>query len=551
MTKLYFTLTTLNFEINSKFWQTLKKFLEKQTFLGLFYVLGVISIITFTYYYSNGLGLAYNDARSHLDIGRRVVEGLKPGVAQIGSVWLPLPHLLMIPTIWNDFMWHSGLAGAFVSMISYVVTGMLVYKFLQLLKVGMLGRIVGVSIFALNNNILYLQSTAMTELLLLATMTAGVYELTKWHKDSNILNLIKASFYIMLSTLVRYDGWFLFLFALGLVILQILRKNNFKISFNTLRHTEGVTLLFCTLGALGILGWFVWNLLIFKDPFYFAFGPYSAHAQQQQLEGAGNLATKGNLLLSVVYYLYALVYNSTAAFAILGFAGSLLLWFDKNVKTSIKFAYSALTAPLIFNIIALFLGHSVLFIQGLSGNTWFNVRYGVMMIPSIAVFIGFLIHKLKNIKYALLGLIVMVTFFHFTSFDAVTIDDARVGASQKNVTQVSSWLNKNAKNKEGFVLISAASHDAIIFSSGLPMSKFIHEGTGKYWEEATVNPEKWARWIIMRSHDENDSTFKAVSQTADLEHYRLVEKYPFADIYELKEEYLPNLITKPIIGKQK
>lgn len=33
---------------------------------------------------------------------------------------------------------------------------------------------------------------------------------------------------------------------------------------------------------------------------------------------------------------------------------------------------------------------------------------------------------------------------------------------------------------KGFVLISAASHDAIIFSSGLPMKKCIHKGTGTY-----------------------------------------------------------------------
>src|SRR6185295_13017237 len=101
-----------------------------------------VSVCMFAHYYQNGLGLAYNDARSHLDIGRRVVEGLKPGLAQLGSVWLPLPHLLMVPTIWNDFMWHSGLAGALQSMISFVVTGVLIYYFLRFLKVGVFGRLV-------------------------------------------------------------------------------------------------------------------------------------------------------------------------------------------------------------------------------------------------------------------------------------------------------------------------------------------------------------------------------------------------------------------------
>ena len=38
--------------------------------------LTIISVYFFVHYYQNGLGLSYNDARSHLDIGRRVVEGL-------------------------------------------------------------------------------------------------------------------------------------------------------------------------------------------------------------------------------------------------------------------------------------------------------------------------------------------------------------------------------------------------------------------------------------------------------------------------------------------
>lgn len=539
----------LTLDIN--FLSRLGKFLQKSALPIIIYLLVTISVGSFLYYYFNGLGLAYNDARSHLDIGRRVVEGLKPGMAQLGSVWLPLPHVLMIPTIWNDFMWHSGLAGAIVSMISFVATGVLIYKFLEKIGVGIFGRLVGILIFVANINILYLQSTAMTELLLLALMTAGTYELMLWHKTGKVLNLLKSAFWIMLSSLTRYDGWFLFVFASALVVFNVWRKNNFKINWTTITKIEGTYVFFATLASLGIFLWFLWNQLIFKDALYFAFGPYSAHSQQDQLDAAGILATKGDIILSVKHYMYALIYNSNLFISFIAFLGAVYLWADKKVETGIKFAAIALTAPLIFNIVALFLGHSVLFIQGVSGNTWFNVRYGVMMMPSIAIFVGFLTDRLKQLRYALLGLILMVVAIQFTSYDAVTIDDARVGSSQKNVSEVSNWLGKNAKDKDGFVLISAASHDAIIFSSGLPMSKYIHEGTGKYWESGTTNPERWARWIIMRSYDDNDATWKAVSRTPDINNYNLVQKYPFADIYELKPEFLPNLNTKPVLGKQK
>lgn len=507
-------------------------------------LLSTISVVSFLYYYHNGLGLAYNDARSHLDIGRRVVEGIKPGLAQLGSVWLPLTHILMAVTIWNDFMWHSGLAGAIQSMISFVCTGVLIYLFLKELEVDMFGRVLGVAVFAANINVLYLQSTAMTELLLLATMTAGVYYFMLWYKYDRIFDLIKSAFWVMLSTLVRYDGWFLFMFVMGVLWLWLFVKKGWH-------EAEGMTVLFATLAGFGIFLWFLWNLVIFKDPLYFAFGPYSAHSQQDQLAAAGVLATKNNWFLSAKIYLYALAYNSGAFSVVLGLIGAIVLWMNRKLPLGVRVSTTVLMAPLLFNILALYLGHSVLFIQGLSGDTWFNVRYGIMMMPSIGIFVGYLAHRARSMRYLLAGLLLFVTFFAFNSGDAVTIDDARVGSSQKNVSEVSGWLARNVPDQKGFVLISAASHDAIIFSSGLPMKRFIHEGTGAYWLSATQNPDRWARWIIMRTYSDDDQTWRLVSKSPGFARYDLIEKYPFADIYQLKPEYLGDLNTETTLGKQK
>src|SRR3989344_6438450 len=445
---------------NNRLINFIKKFLDKYIVQIVLLVLVLISVVSFLVFYDNGLGLAYNDARSHLDIGRRVVEGLKPGFAQLGSVWLPLPHALMIPTIWNDFMWHSGASGALVSMASFVGTGIIIYKFLEKLGVGMVARLFGVLVFTANVNILYLQSTAMTELLLIFTMTAAVYELMLWHKEDKVTSLIKSGFWMMMASLIRYDGWFLLAFGSALIILNAFKKHGAKAA-------EGMFILFATLAGFGIGLWFLWNLLIFKDPLYFIFGPYSAYVQQEQLATAGVLATKGNLLFSIKIYLYALAYNSNTFILLLGAIGAIVFWMDKKIKTSIKIAASALFAPLIFNILALYMGQSVLYIQGLTGSTWFNARYGIMLMPSLAIFIGFLVDRIHNLRPTLLGLLVFVTFFAFVSGDAVTIDDARVGSSQKNVSEVAGYLHDQALNEKGFILISAASHDAIIFSSGL------------------------------------------------------------------------------------
>src|SRR3989338_8505791 len=147
---------TLSFTIQRSRLVAIHHWFEKHAATLVLFLLTTFSTLGFIFYYLNGLGLAYNDARSHLDIGRRVVEGLKPGLAQLGSVWLPLPHILMAPTVWNDFMWHSGLAGAIQSMASFVATALLIYAFLRKLGVGLLGRLFAVAVFAANLNILYL-----------------------------------------------------------------------------------------------------------------------------------------------------------------------------------------------------------------------------------------------------------------------------------------------------------------------------------------------------------------------------------------------------------
>ena len=47
----------------------------------------------------HGALLNYGDAVAHLHIARRVFDSHRPGLSQLGSVWLPLPHLLMIPFV--------------------------------------------------------------------------------------------------------------------------------------------------------------------------------------------------------------------------------------------------------------------------------------------------------------------------------------------------------------------------------------------------------------------------------------------------------------------
>ena len=58
-----------------------------------------LGIFSFLFFYRHGDVLLYGDAVAHINIARRVFDSKTPGLLQLGTVWLPLPHLLIMPFI--------------------------------------------------------------------------------------------------------------------------------------------------------------------------------------------------------------------------------------------------------------------------------------------------------------------------------------------------------------------------------------------------------------------------------------------------------------------
>src|SRR3981189_4003727 len=90
-----------------------------------------VSLFSFLYYFQHGEILLYGDAIAHINIARRVFDSQTPGLLQLGTVWLPLPHLLMIPFIFSDALWRSGAGGSIPSMIAYVLGVMGIFRLVR------------------------------------------------------------------------------------------------------------------------------------------------------------------------------------------------------------------------------------------------------------------------------------------------------------------------------------------------------------------------------------------------------------------------------------
>ena len=74
-----------------------------------------VSVASFLFYFRRGELLLYGDSVAHINIARRVFDSRTPGLLQLGTVWLPLPHLLMIPFLLSDWAWRTGV-GASISL---------------------------------------------------------------------------------------------------------------------------------------------------------------------------------------------------------------------------------------------------------------------------------------------------------------------------------------------------------------------------------------------------------------------------------------------------
>jgi hypothetical protein len=511
-----------NFQIKKEYYDWVIKDIKESTperwITVISFMVGALATL---YCYLNGYITLYGDAESHLNIAKRVIDSITPGFAQLGGVWLPLPHVLLIPFVQFDFLWKTGLAGSIISGIAFIVSSVYIYKLGNLLTKNKTAAFFGSLVFIFNPNILYMQSTPMTELILIVFfILSSYYFILFLLDDKKILNLVIAAFFGLLATLSRYDGWALVLMETGILFLyyfpywnqifrdigiklEIVDETEHKSSWGLLEGRLGV---FCTLAFFGILIWFTWGYAILGDPLYFSHSQFSANSQQQGWLARGELPAYNNIFLSIVYYLVTSISNIGVLISLVSISGLFVFLQNKNNKNRILIIL-LLLVPLFFNVATLFMGQSIIFIPSLTPTTFewtlFNVRYGVMMIPFAALCAGFL---WSNSKIA--GKFIIATLFllQFALYGVgyskvISYEDGARGLSSQvqKAPEAQQWLEQNYDY--GVLLLDDYSRRISIIRTKIKMEDVIYIGNKPYWEESLVNPEKYNRWIVLQKGD--------------------------------------------------
>ena len=338
--------------------------------------------------FSRGYALLYGDAVAHLGIARRILDSRNPGLVQLGGVWLPLPHLLMLPFVQKLAWWQSGLAGAWPSLASYVLSVAGLFRLCRRMLVPR-WALAATAFYALNPNLLYLATTAMTEPLFLALLiwttllTVECVDAIRAAEQARAARrMVWLGVLIFAAVFTRYDGWVQGAAAWCVVAWTLGRAGAMR------RRVGAAFAVFTLLAIAGPVLWLGYNQHFYHDPLDFLRGPYSAPAIEKRTSPPGSKHYRGWHSVGWALLFYTRTAQVVAAAWETGFtvmaAAVAGLWIALRRGTA--HASLLLWVPLGFYVYSVAYGSVPIFIPQLYPHSYYNSRYGMELLPALALF---------------------------------------------------------------------------------------------------------------------------------------------------------------------
>jgi hypothetical protein len=474
----------------------------------------LLSFVALLLSFSRGYLLLYGDAVAHLGIARRILDSRNPGLIQLGGVWLPLPHLLMLPFVQKLEWWQNGLAGAWPSLICYVAG---VAGFYRLARHLLMPRwaIAATALYALNPNLLYLATTAMTEplflalLIWIALLTLECVAAIRAARHAVVARrLILVSVFILAAVYTRYDGWVLGATVWCVLTLMLARHRD------VWRKVARSFVFFTLLVIAGPISWLAYNQHFFHDPLDFIRGPYSASAIEKKTAAPGLEHYHGwhNPFWAFVYYTRTAQVD--AAFWETGFLvvaaaiGGLIL----AIRRRLALPAILLWLPLPFYIYSVAYGSVPIFIPQLWPHSYYNSRYGMEMLPALALFAFVAVQWVegrlgqsqplaKRLMQPIVLLLIAlnaVGMMYRTPLvlkEAINNSTTRVGFEGALARQLL------ALPKGSVILMYNSDHVGALQYAGIPLRQTINEGDYDSFRAALAAPAEHAAYVVAIAGD--------------------------------------------------
>jgi hypothetical protein len=498
-------------------------------FTLVFIAVAAIGGLATAYVNHSGWTLYYGDAEAHLNIARRIVDARRPGYHQIGTVWLPLPHLLTLALVRNDGLWRSGLAGAIPSSACFICAGVFLYAAIKRATQSSAAAVASLGLLALNPNLLYLQATPMTEAVFLGALMALLYFTVLFRETQSFAAVTGAGIASVAASLARYEGWFLIPFV-AIYFLFAARKNRLE-----------AALLFSAVAALAPFYWLGHNWWIYSNPLEFFNGPYSAMSIYRRALAQNMAPYPGDhdWRAAGLYYLTAVrLFTGWVAVAI-GIAG-LVGVFQKRLFWPVLLA----ALPALFYIWSIHSSGTPIYVPTLWPYSYYNTRYALTALPLLAIAGGCLVLVAGTRWRPWLAVAILIAaatpwLIRPQPSDWVAWKESQINSITRRAwTAVAARDLASAYRSGSGIMSSFGDLTGILRVAEIPLREALYDGDELEWMAATARPDFFLHeeWALAMA---GDSVATAVQKSA-FRHgarYHLVEAIkvkgaPVIEIYK-------------------
>lgn len=488
-----------------------------------------VSVLSFFFYFHRGEILLYGDAVAHISIARRVFDSRTPGLLQLGTVWLPLPHLLMIPFLLSNWMWKTGVGGSIPSMIAYVLGAVGIFR---LVRNGLaspaslasptptvrVAAWLAAIVYVANPNLIYLQATAMGEPLYLALFIWAVFYFSEFVRHSARVQdqpaerssslLVKCGICLTAACLTRYDAWFLAVVmcitAMAVVLRTKSHAQHLKIQFGK----------FVLLAASAPVFWLGYNAIVYRNPLEFANGPYSAKAIEQRSTATSHPGSH-DLRTAFSYFLKSAELNLATGrkqkvWIFLALAGVIASLFCGDRVWPLLL----LGIPLPFYALSVAYSGVPIYVPVWWPFSHYNVRYGLELLPAFAVFVALAVYsaarllpkRWPSLVITVAGLTFVIASYASIWSAPVCFGEALVNSRGRIALERELADFLRVLPPDSNLLMYLGSHVGAVQQAGVPLRRVINEGNHRswkqpvdqdgLWERALADPSKYAEFVI-------------------------------------------------------
>lgn len=458
----------------------------------------------------------------NLNLARQTIDSSSKNIPFIG-IYSPLQHILLLPFIWNKYLWHTGYASIIISIVAYTIANVYIYKSIKLFTRSYSSPLIGVIIFALNPNILFLEGQTSPELLFFTFSILIFFYLYKFFKEKNKIYLFLISLFSALASITLSAGIIFIIVISGIFILKytIFQKN--------LKKLEGTLITFLFIAILGEFYTVIYSLVtyghIILTPLYNGFSYIHSNS----------IWVYGMSVKTISTYLSSLKNILGVTLPIASIVSVIFLYLSPKKRNMYTLLFFLLT-PAMYYVTLLLIGNIKIQITNgvIIDRIYISSFFILFESVTIGVFLGVIqdirskkLNSLKkDITYLSFFLVLVVYVYMIYQGPYIQRNKTLINTNNQYTKSAENFINKENINK-GRILIDLSDTSQLVNLSNINLSEIVDENNIGIWEKALKNPGKYVKYIVISKTQSNpllSIVYKHYRIIFNNKEYKILEK---------------------------